>query len=325
MRSINPILYFGGLLILLLAGCSNSQQQRLNFEAKGRSVPEFSADTAYQFIEKQLSFGPRNPGSKGHRAAAEYLLDKLKTYAGSDYAFAQHFTAEGYNGDSLQLTNIIAAFNPTATDRIMLCAHWDTRPRADKDSVNTDQPILGADDGGSGVAVLLELARLFSKQAPPIGVDLVLFDGEDYGKSGDTGKYFLGSRYWAQNPPVEGYAPRFGILLDMVGGQNAKFPKEQYSMRYAPGLVNELWSIADQTAAGSLFVDKTGNAISDDHVIINRILGIPTIDIIRHNTQKKGMGFAPYWHTHSDDLDIISKKTLDAVGQVLTELIYNRI
>lgn len=312
----------------MILGCSDdagSSDQRLNFEKKGHAVPDFSADSAYHFVERQVSFGPRNPGSEGHQKTEAYLIRKLKDYAGDRMAYSQNFTAAGYDGDSLALTNIIAAFNPSQSDRIMLCAHWDTRPRADEDSSNTDQPILGADDGASGVGLLLELARLFSENPPPIGVDIVLFDGEDYGKSGDTANYFLGSRYWAQHPPVPGYSPRFGILLDMVGGKNAQFPKEQYSMRYAPALVNEIWSIAAEEGSGHLFLDKQGKAISDDHVIINRILGIPTIDIIRHDANQKGPGFAPYWHTHRDDMDIIDKKTLQAVGDVLTELIYNRI
>ena len=311
---------------LLITGCNDAEeQQRLNFEKKGREVPHFSADSAYQFIEEQVNFGPRNPGSEGHQKTKKYLIRKLQSYAGTASVFSQEFTAEGYNSDTLQLTNIIAAFNPRHSDRIMLCAHWDTRPRADKDSSNASQPIIGADDGASGVGVLLELARIFRDNPPPIGVDIILFDGEDYGREGDTGRYFLGSRYWSQNPPVQNYAPRFGILLDMVGGENALFPKEQYSMRYAPALVNELWSIAEEEGFGTLFVKQEGNAISDDHVVINRILGIPTIDIIRHRPSRPDAGFAPYWHTHSDNLDIIDNNTLKAVGEILTELIYNRI
>ena len=313
------------ILCISMAGCNASEDNQLNFEKKERNVPAFSADSAYKFIEKQLSFGPRNPGSKGHRAAGEYLMNKMESYAGKSKVFGQEFTEPGYGQDTLQLTNIIAAFNPRETDRIMLCAHWDTRPRADEGSVDTEKPIPGADDGASGVAVLLELARLFEQHPPPIGVDLVLFDGEDYGKSGDLDKYFMGSRYWSQNPPVKGYAPRFGILLDMVGGKGARFPQEQYSLRYAPALVNEVWTIAQEEGFADLFIDKKGNAISDDHVVINQALGIPTIDIIRHNTNKKGNGFAPYWHTQNDDISIIDSHTLDAVGQELTELIYNRI
>lgn len=314
------------VFLLLLGGCGDdSASERLNFEVQGREVPNFNADSAYHFIEQQVALGPRNPGSTGHKKTREYLLRKLRNYASERSVYPQNFTAEGYEGDTLNLTNIIAAFNTQSSDRIMLCAHWDTRPRADKDSVNPQKPILGADDGGSGVGVLLELARIFSEHPPPIGVDIVLFDGEDYGREGDLSKYFLGSRYWSINPPVEGYSPRFGILLDMVGGEGAQFPKEEYSLLYAPALVNEVWSIADSKGYGNLFLDKKGNAISDDHVIINRNINIPTIDIIRHNTTKEGSQFAPYWHTHDDNMKIISRETLDGVGSVLTELIYNRI
>lgn len=319
------LLFFLLITGFLLISCSEEDKSRLNFEEQGREVPEFNADSAYQFVEKQTSFGPRNPNSKGHQQAKEYFLEKLASYAGNRAVYPQHFTAESYEGDSLKLTNVIAAFNLKSSDRIMLCAHWDTRPRADKDSVNTEEPILGADDGASGVGVLLELARIFKDNPPPIGVDIVLFDGEDYGKEGSLEKYFLGSRYWSDNPPVKGYAPRFGILLDMVGGQNARFPKEQYSMRFAPALVNEIWAVADEKGYGNLFEDTKGNAISDDHVIVNQKLGIPTIDIIRHTPGPYSAQFAPYWHTHNDDIDIINKETLQGVGNVLTELIYNRI
>lgn len=311
----------------ILLSCSDDKQDRLNFDKQGREVPEFNVDSAYHFIERQVALGPRNPNSKGHQQAKQYYLNRLKEYAGERYVFAQNFTVKGYNADTLALTNIIAAFNPQSSDRIMLCAHWDTRPRADRDSENKNEPIIGADDGASGVGVLLEFARLFEEHPPPIGVDIVLFDGEDYGKEGDLSKYFLGSRHWANNPPVNGYAPRFSILLDMVGGQNAQFPKEGYSMQFAPALVNEVWSIAHEEGYDELFIEKIGNKISDDHVVINRILGIPAIDIIRHNPRSDSSNsqFAPYWHTHDDNLSIISKKTLAGVGETLLELIYNRV
>lgn len=318
-----------GVVVLAAAltfnSCSGGSSERLNFEEQGRNVPVFNADSAYHFIERQLDFGPRNPNSKGHQQAKEYFLKTLQRYAGTRSVYAQNFTAKGYDGDSLALSNIIASFNPQSKDRIMLSAHWDTRPRADKAPTDKEKPILGADDGASGVAVLLELARLFKENPPPIGVDIVLFDGEDYGKEGDMSKYFLGSRYWANNPPVQGYSPRFGILLDMVGGKDAHFPKEGYSMQFAPALVNEIWSIADVKGLNYLFTSEVGNKISDDHVVINRILGIPTIDIIRHNTNSEGSQFAPYWHTHDDDISNISRKTLDGVGKTVLELIYNRI
>lgn len=315
------------LTLVGLIGCGEPEhEERLNFEKQGREVPAFNADSAYQYVQQQVDLGPRHPGSEGHRLAKAYLIGKLAEAAGERSVFAQHFTHQGYEGDTLKLSNIIAAFNPTASDRIMLCAHWDTRPRADEDSVDQDKPILGADDGGSGVAVLLELARLFKNNPPPIGVDIILFDGEDYGKQGQMDRYFLGSRYWANNPPVKGYSPRFGILLDMVGGENAQFPKEKNSLRFAPALVNEIWQIADGKGYSNTFVNREGVGISDDHVVINRILRIPTIDIIRHRANEDGTAqFAPYWHTHDDNMDVIRRETLESVGEVLAELVYNRI
>lgn len=314
------------LILAALSGCEEEQSNSTySFDIQGREVPTFNADSAYNFIEQQLAFGPRNPGSQGHEQAKQYLLGKLKGYASDRAVYTQNFTADGYSGEELQLSNIIAAFNLKSSDRILLSAHWDTRPRADQSSENPDKPILGADDGGSGVAVLLELARKFKEDPPPIGVDIVLFDGEDYGKEGDMDNYFLGSRYWSKNPPVKGYSPRFGILLDMVGGEGAKFPKEGYSLRYAPSLVDEIWAVASQKGYGELFINERGYAISDDHLIINRNINIPTIDIIHQDLNGLESEFPPYWHTHQDNMEIISRETLEGVGQVLTELIYNRI
>ncbi len=311
---------------VFLFGCSKDSEEKLGLEPKGRTVPNFNADRAYQKLAAQVKMGPRNPGSEGYNQAKNYLINQLQKYAGDNNVGVQNFKHVGYNGDTLNLTNIIASFNTKSSDRIMLCAHWDTRPRADRDLNQPQKPILGADDGASGVSVLLELARLFHKYPPPAGVDIILFDGEDYGKEGDLENYFLGSRYWSNNPPVENYHPSFAILLDMVGGRGARFPKEQYSIHYAPALVNEIWSIADQIGYSAVFPNRTGGFVADDHLIINRVQQIPTINIIRHSVNENGEAvFAPYWHTRSDDLDVISKKTLQAVGQVLTELIYNRI
>lgn len=320
---MNKIWLLGTLL--LFAGCSGSDKPGLKFSEKGREVPAFSADSAFQFVEKQVDFGPRVPNSEAHRQAMNYFEEKLKSYAGSNSVFVQKFTAQGYD-EELELGNVIAAFNLNAADRIMLSAHWDSRPRADMDSTRKNEGIAGADDGGSGVAVLLELARLFNENPPPIGVDIVLFDGEDYGKSGSLDLYFLGSRYWSNNPPVPGYSPRFGILLDMVGAEGAQFFKEQYSMNYAPNLVEEVWNIADEKGYENYFPDETGAAVSDDHVIVNEQAKIPIINIINHSRSERGSAvFAPHWHTHGDNMEIISRETLQAVGDVLAELIYNRL
>ncbi len=311
--------------VLLIQACSNEPKTGLQFSEKGRTVPEFSGDSAYQFVQAQVDFGPRVPNTYGHVETKKYLMNKLREYAGQQMVFAQEFTGEGYSG-TLEMANIIAAFNPTAADRIMLCAHWDTRPRADMDTERTADYIPGADDGGSGVGVLMELARIFADNPPPIGVDIVLFDGEDYGAQGDLANYFLGSRHWSQNPPVPGYSPRFAILLDMVGANDAVFPKEEYSIGYAPNLVDEVWNIADEKGYDNLFPNEVGAGVLDDHYIIDQYTDIPIINIINHQRGEDGnIVFGSHWHTHQDDMPIIGKETLQGVGEVLLELIYNRM
>lgn len=323
-RRIGPLLVAITFSCILIQ-CGEESPPRFSFEEQGREVPVFSADSAWNYIEDQVNFGPRNPNSHGHQLTREYVEETLRRYAGTQNVFIQSFREQGYEED-LDLHNIIAAFNPTSSDRILLAAHWDTRPRAEEDPARPDEPIAGADDGGSGVGVLLELARIFSEHTPPVGVDIVLFDGEDYGESGDLEKYFLGSRYWGNHPPVPGYHPRFGILLDMVGGEDAVFPKEGYSMRIAPSLIDALWEIGEELGHENYFIDERGALISDDHVIIERLTGIRMVNIIHHKRGEDGTAeFPDYWHTHRDDLDIIDKQTLQAVGELLLELIYNRI
>lgn len=313
-RAVNTI-----LVLALMAACGDPKPVgRYDFEVSDRSVPVFDADSAYAYLKAQVDFGPRNPGSEGHALTRDWLISQLKAASGNQ-VFAQDFTAEGY-GETLAMTNIIAAFNPAASSRILLCAHWDTRPRSDRDAdaAKQDQPLLGANDGASGVAVLLELARLFRDHPPPIGVDIVLFDGEDYGHETDIDKYFLGSRHWSANPPVAGYMPRFGILLDMVGGRGARFPKEGFSMRYARPVVEEVWRIAEEQGHGALFLNQNGAPVADDHMILNQVYGLPTINIIHHP-------FPDVWHTTDDTLEHIDPKTLKVVGEVLVEFIYRRV
>lgn len=313
--------FFG---MLLVQGCGEPDQEEL-FSRQGQEAPEFSSERAYQYVEDQVSFGPRVPNARAHEEAKNYFRLHFQNTAGQRAVYVQEFELEVY-GDSLRLYNILASFAPEKRDRILLAAHWDSRPRAEEDTENPEDPILGADDGASGVAVLMELANIFSENEPSIGVDILLFDGEDYGETSDMNNYFLGSRYWSENPPVQGYSPRFGILLDMVGGNNARFPKERYSIQFNPALVNEIWSVADQLGYGNLFVDERGGLVSDDHVIVQRITGIPMINIINHRIDEEGqLKFPPYWHTQNDNLEIIDPETLEAVGDVLLELIYNRI
>ena len=312
---------------LILISCSDDKMPvDVTFEDNHGEVPDFSADSAYAFIQAQVDFGPRNPNSEGHVLAGQYLENLLRDYSGNQVFFFL-FTHEGYE-ETLELRNIIAAFNPQSTTRILLCAHWDTRPRAERESDPDEaaRPILGADDGGSGVGILLEMARIFKENPPPIGVDIIFFDGEDYGHETDIENYFLGARYWSANPPVPGYMPKFGILLDIVGGENATFPKEGFSMTYAPTVVDAVWAIAEEKGYDR-FLSERGGSIRDDHYILNTVYGLPTINIIH---QRKGAtpntwGFPLWWHTHDDNMDIIDRDPLQEVGDVLLELIYNRM
>jgi hypothetical protein len=314
--------------LLAISACTDDNKKgRYGLKKQNNPVPEFSATSAYDYIQKQVDFGPREPNSEEHAATRLFLIETLRSYAGRQNVFAQNFEVMGYEEEPLRLTNILAGFNTTATTRILLAAHWDTRPRAEEDQ-DPDlrlEPILGADDGGSGVGVLLELARIFSENPPPIGIDFILFDGEDYGHSSDLDYYFLGARHWSANPPVPGYSPRFAILLDMVGGVGAQFPKEGYSTRYASKLVDNIWQVAKEMGHGELFIDQQGGPVADDHLIVNQFAGIPMINIIHYYTDGRSVEFAPHWHTHNDTMDIISVETLQAVGDVLLEVIYNRI
>jgi glutaminyl-peptide cyclotransferase len=312
------------MMVFLAISCGEPEPQ-FKFEDQGNFVPLFSSDNAYRYIEEQVAKGPRVPGTEAHVEAKNYFRDHFRNTSGPRSVFVQEFEKEVY-GETLTFFNIIASFGIEHEDRIVLAAHWDSRPRAEEDPDDPHSPILGADDGASGVGVLMELANIFSEHDVPIGVDIILFDGEDYGEVNDLDNYFLGSRYWSQNPPVPGYSPRFGILLDMVGGEGAVFPKEGHSMNFAPSLVNEIWSIANEFGLGDLFIDERGGMISDDHVIVERYTGIPMINIIHHRVNSAGgVDFPPYWHTHKDNMEIIDQDVLQSVGDVLLELIYNRI
>ncbi len=285
--------------------------------SNGKPIPIFHGNDAFVYLVKQTEFGPRNPNSGGHEACLGFLSETLGESA--DRVRLQHFTHSGY-GEELWLTNVIASFRPELQDRILLCAHWDTRPRADRDEnpMRRNQPILGANDGASGVAVLLQLARLMKALPPPIGVDLVLFDGEDYGMEGDLSRYLLGSRFFAEEKPTD-YQPRFGILLDMVGDKFLDLPKEQNSIQFAPAIVELIWGKARELGIRQ-FSSRTGEAIMDDHIPLNEA-GIKTIDIIDLNYPDLTNRF---WHTHNDIPQNCSPESLEAVGTVLVHVIYSQ-
>ncbi len=280
-------------------------------------TPRFQGKDAFAFLLKQTSFGPRNPNSPGHEACLRYLVSTLRSLA--DRVDIQPFTREGYN-ETLRLTNVVAHFRPESSSRILLLAHWDTRPRAehDPDKSRRNQPILGANDGASGVAVLLQLAAVMKQAAPNIGVDLLFVDGEDYGMEGDHSLYLLGSRYFAANKPRD-YNPRFAILLDMVGDTYLEIPKEQNSVQYAPDIVDLVWNTARNLDVRQ-FIDNVGEQVIDDHLPLNEV-GIKTIDIIDFDYPDPTNR---YWHTHQDTPDHCSPESLEAVGSVLTAVVYGQ-
>ncbi len=293
-------------------------------EKKRVIVPKFDKMSAFNFIQKQVDFGPRVMNSTGHEECKKWLVETFKGFGAE--VIEQNFTANLYTGKSAPATNIIAQFNPEHKRRVVLGAHWDTRHIADHDPdpKNYNTPILGADDAGSGVGVLLEIARLIQENPIDLGVDMVLFDAEDYGDESDEGTdntltWCLGSQYWAKNLHRPDYKPKFGILLDMVGAKGAQFRKESTSMRYAPRIMNKVWNMAKGMGYSQFFVDEQVAGAVDDHLFVNEYAKIKMIDII----YKRDSGFGDHWHTVKDDMSIIDPKTLRAAGQVTLAVIYN--
>lgn len=329
MKIKTGVFAFPAGLLLMIAGfvssCSNDDPKKNDppavKETPKQYAPAFNADSAYKFIEKQVEFGPRVPGSQGHANTAEWLVQKLESYGLE--AMVQKAPITTHDDKTYTLKNIIAAYRPDLTRRILLSAHWDTRPMAEKDIKDKDKPIAGADDGASGVGVLLEVARQLSIAKPEIGVDIVLFDLEDYGKNGDpTGETWgYGSQYWSRTPHKAGYDAQYGILLDMVGAKDATFAREGYSREYASHVVNKIWSTAKRAGYDYYFVDADVEGITDDHYWINTIAGIPTADII--NVSPVTGSFGSHHHTHNDNMSVIDKSTLKAVGQTVLEVVFS--
>ena len=295
--------------------------------------PSFNADSAYAFTKAQCDFGPRDMNSRGHDLCGEWIVSKFKEYGCK--VTTQTAMLAGYDGTKLRSRNIMASINPEATTRILLCAHWDSRPWADNDpdSANWRKPILAANDAASGVAVMLELARIIGKSKDEkafnkqLGIDFVCFDAEDWGTpqwadvADNADSWALGAQYWSKNLP-QGYEARYGILLDMVGGVGAKFYREGMSMQYAPEIVKKVWRAAREVGFGSYFPKEDGGVITDDHVPVNQFAKIPTIDIIPYYADCQQSSFGPTWHTLADNMENIDKNTLKAVGQTLVQVIY---
>jgi Zn-dependent M28 family amino/carboxypeptidase len=320
------------VILLLLIGCENDKKRERRVVVKTPATssqpqvekPVFDADSAYLFVKQQVDFGPRFPNNKAHGKCALFLEKKLKEYGLQ--TITQIGTALTFNNKKITIKNIIGAYNPEAKNRILLFAHWDSRPFADQDTKNMTHPILGANDGASGVGILIEVARQLSLTKPETGVDIIFFDAEDYGQpsgmnSTASNTYCLGSQYWSKNLHQENYSAKFGILLDMVGNSNPYFTQESISMQYAPTIVQKVWRNAHSLGYSQNFSNqRTAFVGTDDHQFVNAIAGIPSIDIIHY--EKASGNFHSSWHTHNDNMEVIDKKSLSMVGEVLLYTIY---
>lgn len=320
---ILPILF----TVVLLTACSGKKAPQTALQPQAAVVvPTFNADSAYRYTADQVAFGPRVPNSEAHRQCGDWLAQTLERFGAQ--VTSQRVTLRAYDGTSLAARNIIGAYKPESKKRVLLCAHWDTRPwaDADPDAKNHRSPILGANDGASGVGVLLEIARQLQQQPTDIGIDIIFFDAEDYGTHAADDEpangitWCLGSQYWARVPHTDGYMARFGILLDMVGGKDARFHREGYSDSYAKHVVDKVWAAAHATGNGQWFPYADGGVITDDHLPINELARIPCIDIIGHYPET---GFAPTWHTMDDTMENIDPAVLRAAGQTVMQVIYN--
>ena len=314
-------------MALFLVACGGKQAPKAVEQPQSPVVvPTFNADSAYHYTAAQVAFGPRVPNSEAHVACGDWLEAELARFGAQ--VTAQRITLRAYDGTVLAARNIIGSYKPELRKRVLLCAHWDSRPWADADAdpKNHRTPILGANDGASGVGVLLEVARQLQAQPAEIGIDIIFFDAEDYGTHADekeiaeSNTWCLGSQYWARVPHKADYMARFGILLDMVGGKDARFHREGYSDYFAKHVVDKVWAAAQTCGYGQWFPYAEGGVITDDHLPINQIARIPCIDIIGHYPET---GFAPTWHTMDDTMDHIDPAVLRAVGQTVLQVIYN--
>ena len=318
--------------LLLLAGCKHTPDQAststptVDYTTVG--IPAFNADSAYAFTAVQVAFGFRTPGSREHQQCADYLAAQMRRWC--DTVIVQEFSVVLWNGTRVRGKNIIASLEAhpgsPAGKRVLFGAHWDSRLWADHDpdEANHRKPLPGANDGASGVAVLMEMARTMSEMRPGVGVDFVFFDVEDQGIPEWAGRYeddtwCKGSQYWAQHPHTPYYTAVYGVLLDMVGTQQPRFTKEQVSMHYAPNIMNKYWTAAAALGYDRVFVNQETDPILDDHLYVNQMAGIPMIDIVQNNI---GVSFFPYWHTLQDDMSHVDRNTLQMVGTVLLKTIY---
>ena len=309
---------------MLLTACGGGKKTMT--DAENPAGPEFSADSAFMSCQQQCDFGPRTMNSEAHEQCGQWIVEKFQSYGMK--VTEQRATLTGFDGTPLQSNNIIAQYQPDAEQRIMICAHWDSRPWADNDpdEANHTKPVMAANDGASGVGVMLEIARLLQADTCklPVGVDFVCFDAEDWGSHNDNDSWALGAQYWSKQFRNQNsdFRIRYGILLDMVGGQGARFYQEGYSKYYANHVVKRVWKAAAIAGFSSYFPQEDGGGITDDHVPVNETAKIPCIDIINYYPECEESSFGPTWHTIHDDMEHLDRGTLKAVGQTLIQVLY---
>ena len=322
------------VLVLLMQACNPSESGNAPAtnapatSARTYEVPAFDEDSAYAYVAQQVAFGPRVPNTETHEACAAWLARELARHGAQ--VTVQEGRARAFDGTILNMKNIVGSFHPESRDRALLFAHWDTRPFADKDSLRQREPIDGANDGASGVGVLLEIARQLGQIPADIGVDIAFFDAEDYGRpewlpSSQNGykDWCLGSQFWAANPHRPGYRARFGILLDMVGARDAVFHQEGTSLRLAPHVVRKVWKRASDLGFGGRFSSRSTPQTIDDNLFVSELAGIPSANIVDYRVNVRPMGYGPFHHTHADNMDIIDPQTLDVVGTTVLSVVYN--
>ena len=322
MKLIKHII--SALILIAIIACNNAPKQAQSQKVQAKptvSVPTFDKNSAFNFVKAQTDFGPRIPGSKAHEECKNYFVETMKSFGAQ--VSEQDFKTRLANKKIVSGTNIIASFQPEKKNRILLCAHWDSRPFADMETDESlhNTPIDGANDGASGVGVLMEIGRLLGQQPTEVGVDIIFFDLEDSGEYGDNDSWALGAQYWSKNPHIPNYYARYGILLDMVGTANPTFKYEMTSYTHAPHILEKVWNTAHVLGYSQYYLKDRSAAILDDHVPINEIRNIPTIDII-HYDNTTSTGFFEHWHTLKDDINSIDPNTLDMVGRTVVKVIY---
>ncbi len=310
---------------VLCFSCSGGRSRAATQDAgEGTAQAEqplaFSGDSALFYVKKQTDFGPRKPGTKAHYDTSRWITEELERHGA--VVLNQTATLKAFDGTRIPMINILGSINPEAERRLLLVAHWDTRPWADEDPdpAKRREPVMGANDGASGVAVLLELARVLgSDKNLSAGIDFLMVDAEDWGESNNDDSWAMGTRYFVENPPANWKMPEKAVVVDMVGDPDATFVREYFSEQSAPDLNARVWAMAEKLGYGNYFINRVASAVTDDHVELIKG-GIPSIDIIDFHEES---GFPSTWHTTSDTYENVSAAPMEAVGRTLESLIRN--